>query len=175
MGLDELTPIQARFVQEYLKDLNGSQACLRAGYKTQSPSVRASQLLALDKVKAAVQKGMEARTKRNLVDQDWVIKRLLQIAGTDMTELASWNESGVRFKDSGELSDAARASVQQIEQVMNEHGGGLKIKQYDRMAALKLLGQHLGMFKEQLEVNATVTARPAEAIDDDELEQALTE
>lgn len=173
MSSDDLNPRQAAFVQEYLKDLNASQACVRAGYSAKGANVTGSQLLANPSIAAAVQKGMALRAERAQVTQDWVIKRLQQIAGTDMTDLASWNESGIRFKESSELSEGARASVREIEQVMNEHGGTIKVKQYDRISALKLLGQHLGMFKEQLEVNATLTARPLQEMSDEELERSL--
>ncbi len=169
---DELTPKQRLFVEEYGKDRNGKQAAIRAGYSADSAEVQASRLLSNDKVAAAVQASGQAMTARNGVTQDWVINRLLQIAGTDMTEIASWNESGVRFKESSELSDAAKASVMQIEEVTNQHGGTLKVKQHDRLAALKLLGQHLGMFKEQSEVKLTVE-RPAEELSDEELAKAI--
>ncbi len=167
-----LTPKQSLFVEEYLKDLNGSRAAIRAGYSAKGANVTASKLLTIPNIATAVDKAKHARAEKAGITQEWVVNRLLQIAGTDMTELATWNESGVRFKESSELSAAAKASVQQIEQVMNEHGGGLKIKQYDRMSALKLLGQHLGMFKEQSEVKLTVD-RPAEDLSDEELTRAL--
>jgi len=82
-----LEPRQAAFVAEYLKDLNGTQAAIRAGYAPGNARVQASELLALPKVKAEVQKAMQARAERNAIDADRVLKRLDAIATADPTEL----------------------------------------------------------------------------------------
>lgn len=170
-----LTERQKLFAEKFAITRNGTRAWMAVSGTTneKAASVQAARLLGNARVKAHIDELIGAETNKAKEQREWVINRLMQIAGVDMSDLASWNESGMTWKDSAQLSDAAKASVQQIEQVMNEHGGTLKIKQYDRMGALKLLGQHFGMFKEQLEVNATVTARPAEHVDDDELEKAL--
>lgn len=146
---------QVLFAKEYLKDLNGTRAAIRAGYSEKTARVTAAQLLAKPNVAKIVQKGIEARAKRVEVNQDWVVKRLMAIAGTEMGELASWNESGVTFKPSDELSETARMSVHQVKQVMNEHGGTIEIKQHDKLKALELLGKHLGMFAEPVTAQGT--------------------
>lgn len=172
MAESDLTARQKLFVEEYAKDRNATQACIRAGYSKKGANVTGSQLLANPNIAAAIQRAVQAVTAKNGITQEWVIGKLAAIAGTDMKDIASWNESGMRWKDSSELSPAAHASIQAIEQVMNEHGGTIKVKQYDRISALKLLGQHLGMFKEQSEVKLTVE-RPAQELSDDELEKAM--
>lgn len=165
---------QRVFAQEYLKDLNGSQAAIRAGYSPRGSEVTASKLLIIPKVAELVKKGMEARAKRTEITQDWVINRLRQIAGTDMSDIADWNQSGISFKESSSLSEGARVSIQQIEQVMNEYGGTIKIKQYDKIRALELLGKHLGMFTEKAEVAHTFQ-RPHADVPDEDLEIAIEE
>lgn len=72
---------------EYLKDLNGTQAAIRAGYAPGNARVQASELLALPKVKAEVEKAMQVRAERNAIDADRVLKRLDAIATADPTEL----------------------------------------------------------------------------------------
>ena len=63
-ALGRLRPKQARFVQEYLIDLNGTHAAIRAGYAAPSAEVTASQLLRFPKVAAAVDKALAARARR---------------------------------------------------------------------------------------------------------------
>lgn len=75
-----LTPKQARFVQEYLIDLNATQAAVRAGYSERTACEQGSRLLANVKVQAALQEAMQARQARTEVTQDYVIGKLVEIA-----------------------------------------------------------------------------------------------
>ena len=76
--IPKLTPKQAQFVQEYLVDLNGTQAAIRAGYSQRGATVQASWLLANPKVQLAVQQAVVARVERTQIDQDWVLDNLRQ-------------------------------------------------------------------------------------------------
>lgn len=76
-----------KFVKEYLVDLNGRQAAIRAGYSPDSARVTASELLALDDVKAAVAEGMAARAARTDITADKVLQRWWAIANADPGEL----------------------------------------------------------------------------------------
>ena len=73
-----LTPKQQRFVDEYLVDLNATQAYLRAGYKVSETvaNVNASRLMANAKVQAAIEKRKQDRAQRVEVTQDYVIKTI---------------------------------------------------------------------------------------------------
>lgn len=172
---DEITPKQALFVHEYLVDLNGTQAAIRAGYSkdTNSAGAQASTLLRNPKIAALIKRFMDARVARLGVTKDWVIQRLAQIAEVDMSDLAEWGGSSVKLKESTELSAAARASVQEVVETTTKEGGSLKIKQFDKLAALRLLGQELGMFTEKSEVALSVEQRPAQNLSDEELLKAL--
>jgi hypothetical protein len=55
---------QSRFVEEYIVDLNGKRAAIRAGYSARSAEVQASRMLRDAKVKKAVESSMKARSKR---------------------------------------------------------------------------------------------------------------
>ena len=72
-----LTAKQERFVQEYLVDLNATQAAARAGYKN---AEKGRQLVANSNVSAAIQKAKAERQKRTEVTQDYVIEKLKEIA-----------------------------------------------------------------------------------------------
>lgn len=71
-----LTPKQQRFVDEYLRDLNATQAAIRAGYSARSAEVTSSRLLGNPKIREAIQIGMEAQKARTQIDADWITNRL---------------------------------------------------------------------------------------------------
>jgi phage terminase small subunit len=77
------------FVQEYIIDLNGAQAAIRAGYAAGSATVTAARLLADVKVKALVKTAMDERAKRTGITQDKVLRRWWDIASADATELSA--------------------------------------------------------------------------------------
>lgn len=84
MGTDRgLTPRQAAFVREYLVDLNGTQAAIRAGYSEATAGQQAEQLLKKLEIKAAVDEGMSARASRVQVTADDVVRILLKEATAD--------------------------------------------------------------------------------------------
>lgn len=68
-----LTPKQAMFVKEYLVDLNGKQAAIRAGYSPKTAEMQASRLISNVKVKAAIQEAMDQRAKRVEITSDYVL------------------------------------------------------------------------------------------------------
>lgn len=74
-----LTPQQARFVEEYLIDLNGTAAAIRAGYSAKTAPAQASRLLSHVKVREAVEEGMKARQERTALTQDEVIEDLRRL------------------------------------------------------------------------------------------------
>lgn len=81
-----LTPKQERFVQEYLVDLNATQAAIRAGYSAKTASRIGTQLLVKTCISEAIQKAMKKREKRTEVTQDYVITKLREIAEKDASD-----------------------------------------------------------------------------------------
>lgn len=81
--LPDISPLQARFVHEYLIDLNATQAVKRAGYKCKTDKVAAVQgarLLANVKIQAAIQEARAAREKQSLITVEWVLSQLAEVA-----------------------------------------------------------------------------------------------
>lgn len=170
-----MTKRQLRFVKEYLVDLNGTAAAIRSGYSPASANEQASRLLAKANIKEAVNAEMEKRIVRTEITQDMVIEELARIAFASMSDLATWNASGVSFKDSSTLDDRTLKSVSAVEETTNEHGGSLKIKQYDKVRALELLGKHLGMFIERVETkDISDTVFKVKWADEDDRSNAAT-
>lgn len=137
---------QKRFVDEYLIDLNATKAAIRAGYSEASAHVEGSKLLNIGRIKSLVEKEIHARLLRTQSSQDKVIKELERLAFSDMANVATWNDFTVKFKDSLAMSPDVTASI--IE-VSSSDKMGMKVKLHDKVRALELLGNHLGMFKEK--------------------------
>ena len=68
-----------RFCQEYIVDLHVTNAAIRAGYAEKSAHVKGSRLLKKDKVRARIEELMKERSKRTLVDSDFVVRNLVEI------------------------------------------------------------------------------------------------
>lgn len=72
-----MTPKQEAFVREYLIDLNGTQAAIRAGYSAKTAEVQASRLLSNAKVAATVQAAMDKRAERTEITADYVLESIV--------------------------------------------------------------------------------------------------
>ncbi len=94
------TPKQARFVEEYLVDLNATQAAVRAGYSPKTAKQQGQRLLTNVDIHRAIQEGQEARSERTGVTQDQVITGLLHEArltsegSSHSARVAAWAHLG---------------------------------------------------------------------------------
>jgi len=75
--MPDLSPKRAKFVQEYLIDLNATAAYVRAGYTTGNADVCGPRLLGNVGVQGAIKAAQAARAERVAIDQDYVIRRLV--------------------------------------------------------------------------------------------------
>ena len=95
-GPTKLTPKQARFVQEYLIDLNAAQAAIRAGYSAKTARVIGHENLTKPDIAAAIEKAQAERAERAEVTADWVIDELRKIACANMADyMKSTPEGGI--------------------------------------------------------------------------------
>ena len=153
-----LSPKRRRFVSEYLCDLNATQAAIRAGYSPRTAKVQAARLLTKADIQAAVAVAMAARSQRTEITADAVVRELARVGFVDMRRLMRWGADSVAFVPSDELSpdDAAAVAWIEADTTCRRADGGtektvkLKLKLHDKIAALSLLGRHLGMFTEKL-------------------------
>ena len=144
-----MTPKQQRFIEEYLIDLNGAQAAIRAGYSKKGADVAAARLLGDVRIKAEIDRAIQARSKRTEIDQDRVLKELACIGFSKLTDMVTWGEGKASLKASEQLTEAQARSISEI----NCSGDQTRIKLYDKRAALVDLGKHLGMFKDTVKVD----------------------
>ncbi|MGE6580387.1 terminase small subunit [Vreelandella aquamarina] len=149
-----LTARQSRFVDEYLIDLNATQAAIRAGYSEKGANATAARLLANVSIQVAIQERMKDRESRTEITQDRVLKELARLGFADLRDI--FTSSG-HLKQPSEWSDAMGAAVSSVEVVIRPSGefdeDGRpevehvhKIKLWDKNSALEKIAKHLGMF-----------------------------
>jgi len=123
-----LTPKQTMFVREYIKDLNGSQSAIRAGFSEKSSRVTAAKLLTKTNIKAAVQAAMDRRSARLELDANWVLENLRNIHD--------------RCKEPRPILDR-----------QGNPTGRFRFDSAGALRALELIGKHLRMFTDRIEVS----------------------
>ena len=80
----QLTAKQSRFVEEYLIDLNATQAAIRAGYSKNTARQTGSENLTKPEIQNAIAEAVKARSERVEVAQDRVIAGMLEFADSDL-------------------------------------------------------------------------------------------
>lgn len=147
----KLTPKQERFVQEYLVDLNGKQAAIRAGYSERSAESQASALLRVPKVAEALARAKQARAERVNASADDVLRELTRIALFDPAKC--FGPDG-KLLPITEMPQEARAVVAGLDIEEGADAGSVlrKLKSWDKVRALELLGKHLGLLKDKVEL-----------------------
>lgn len=163
----KLTKKQQMFVDEYLIDLNATQAAIRAGYSVKTADQQGSRMLTNVKVQQAVAESMAERSKRTGVNQDRVVLELAKIAFVKMTDVV---DSDGRIKDEASGDDLSCIESIKYKKTGNEFGGSVEreVKIASKMKALELLGKHLGMWNDKLDVNVTapIVISGADALED---------
>ncbi|EIU4983366.1 terminase small subunit [Pseudomonas aeruginosa] len=145
-----LTKKQRLFVDEYLIDLNATQAAIRAGYSTRRATEIGYQLLQRPEVAQAIQAAMAERSKRTEVEADYVIRRLREIDEMDVLDILEddgsfrsirdWPKAWRQFLSGIEIAELfeGRGDDRRIAGVLR------KVKWPDKLRNLELLSRHVG-------------------------------
>ena len=176
----KLTKKQQRFVDEYLIDLNATQAAIRAGYSVKTAQEQGSQNLSKLMVQQAIEEQMTERSKRTEITQDKVLRELAAIAFAKATDYASVIEKqAVYTTDEGVIiplhdENGNAVMIQDVQLVLTDtlndaqktalagikHGKyGIEVTMCSKEKALELLGRHLGMFKDKVELSGIETEK----------------
>ena len=133
--MTNLTPKRERFVEEYLVDLNATQAATRAGYSPKTAQQQGSRLLNRPEVRAAIDAAIERRTERVEINQDYVLRGLVENFERSMQH----RKVRATASSAGDSEGAVVGDYRYDGSVANK--------------ALELLGRHLGMFKDNVNLN----------------------
>ena len=133
-----MSPLQVRFVEEYLLDLNAAEAARRAGYSKRTANQKGYELRQKPEIQEAIIIAKKARSERTEVDQDWIIERLVENVERAMT----------------------------VEPVMvgGEKTGEYTYQGSVANKALELLGRHQGMFTDNLKLSGGLKTTHEEAL-----------
>ncbi|WP_288384610.1 terminase small subunit [uncultured Acinetobacter sp.] len=175
-----LTAKQARFVEEYLIDLNATQAAIRAGYsEATARSIGAENLTKPDILEAIIE-AQAKRSERTKIDADYVLQRLVAIDQMDVLDIMDDNYV---FKPIGDWPVIWRQYISNIENIEEFDGRGdektqvgwlKKIKWPDKVKNLELLGKHVavGAFKDKVEHSGKIDLN---SVSDEALDKRIKE
>lgn len=190
-----ITEKQKRFADEWLVDLNGTRA-YKAAYpsvkKDETARVNASRLLTNANVKTYIQERQKEREKRTEITQDSVLRELALIAFAKASDYARVVEKDAMVEVDGNMvpvldEDGNQVKYRTVEPILTDEltedqkkaiavikkgRDGFEIKPYSKIQALELLGKHLGMFTEKVEVKNT-TPNVFEGLTTEELKKLI--
>ena len=188
----KLTAKQQRFCDEYLIDLNATQAAIRAGYSKKTAEQLAYQLLQKTSVQNHIAELQKKREERTEITQDSVLRELALIAFAKASDYAKVVEKDAMVEVEGNMipvldEDGNPVKYRTVEPILTDElteeqkkaiavikkgRDGFEIKPYSKIQALELLGRHLGMFTDKVEVKNT-TPNAFEGLTTEELKKLI--
>ena len=132
-----LTPKQQRFVEEYLIDLNATQSAIRAGYSERTAKSIGQENLTKPDIQKAIQEAQNKLTERTEITQDYVLTNIKKVIERCMQQEAVLARDGSPLLIEGPEGDLVPL---------------FEFKETGALKGLELLGKHLGMFKDKIEL-----------------------
>jgi phage terminase small subunit len=189
----KLNDRQQKFCDEYLIDLNATQAAIRAGYSEKTAKSIGQRLLTYVDIQNYISERKQDRVERTEITQDMVLKELALIAFSKATDYASvvektaytQNKDGERvpmidangkpitFKTveavlTEELTEDQKRALASVKEGKN----GIEVKPHDKVRALELLGKHMGMWTDNLQVTGNVN-NPMQGLSTEDLKKLI--
>ena len=161
--MKQLAPKHARFVEEYLVDLNATQAAIRAGYSAKNADVVGPRLLGNVGVAAAITAGQAKRSERMEITADMLVRELWIIGHSDIKDYLTIDEGGsIIAKMFEEMPDGASRALEMIEEnrTIKESADGkdsnivnskIRFKMHSKLGAIELIAKLLGFMKDKVE------------------------
>lgn len=150
-----MTDKQERFCEEYMIDLNATQAAIRAGYSPKTANEQGSQLLAKLSIQNRIAQLQAEQSRRTGVSADRVVRELAKIAFVNAADLIDPKTASLK----SDVSHDDLAAVQSVKvKTFGEDGLEQEVKLADKLRALDLLGKHLGMYKDTSEKDPAADA-----------------
>ncbi len=151
------SPKQLRFIDEYLVDLNGKQACIRAGYSEKTAEVKACQLLQDPSIAQEIEKRQQELSEKTKITQEMVLQELAKIGFANMLDYMSVDKNGDMQVDMSDLTREQASAISEYHTETLHHEDGsevqkVRFKLLDKRQALVDIGKHLGMFTNKVEV-----------------------
>jgi phage terminase small subunit len=154
----KLNERHAKFVKEYLLDLNATQAAIRAGYSAKTAVKVASRLLTYVDIQEAINEQVKKRSQRTEVSQDRVLLEIARLAFNDPRKAFDENSAVLPVKQWPDEVAACISSIKVQEIIVDGVviGTTKEIKFWDKSKNLELAGRHLKMFTDKMEHSGDV-------------------
>ena len=183
MSLNNLTPKQRRFCEEYIQDLNATQAAIRAGYSGKTARQIASENLSKPDIQAVIAELVRQRSERAMVTADMVVAELARLGFVNMMDYMRIGENGDPFVDLSALTRDQAAGLIDFTCEDFKDGRGedardvrrVRIKLNDKVRPLVELGKHLGLFKGDAGKSAEDAIDYAQLVADEKLRREKME
>lgn len=163
----KLTDKRERFCEEYLVDLNATQAAIRAGYSEKTARQQGQRLLSNVVIEARIAELKRERSMRTQITADRVLEEYARLGFADMRSFASWGPGGARFTESEGLNADESPAVESVKESRSYHYGkdgdllgetvNTSIKLHSKIQALGAMSKHLGLYDENSAVNVNVS------------------
>lgn len=151
-----MTPKQQRFVEEYLIDLNATQAAIRAGYSAKTARQIGDENLSKPVIAEAIGRAQAERSEKTRIDAEWLLTRLADETTADIADLYD-EDGGLKPVHNWPLiwrqGLVAGLDVEEIRTEGAVVGIIRKLKLSDRVKRLELIGKHIDVqaFKDKVE------------------------
>lgn len=148
-----MTDKQIKFCDEYLIDLNATQAAIRAGYSPKTANEQGAQLLAKVSIRARIDAAIAEQSRRTGINADVVVRELARIGRLNAGKVVNFDDATV--KDNAADDDLAAIASVKVKTSETDQGTTVEreVKFHDKNKALELLGRHLGMFNDKLQIS----------------------
>ncbi|MCT7911661.1 terminase small subunit [Arcobacter lacus] len=148
----KLTPKQKLFCDYYLISLNATEASIKAGYSKKTAKEIGAENLTKPNIKEYLQNSMNKRAEKLEITADKVIGEIAKLAFANTTDILEITDTSIKIKD---LSKLDTSCISSAEEVFDKDGCrvGVKVKLHDKTKNLELLGRHLGLFKDKVEIS----------------------
>ena len=149
------------FAREYVKDLNGTRAAIAAGYAKTTARATASRLLTKSNIQGLVASLTKKHTDKLDLDAEKLLSELSRVGFSNFLDYVNITEEGDAFVDLSSVTQEQAAAIQEV--TVNEYMEGkgkdarkvkrTRLKLVDKIRSLDLLGRHLKLFTEKVEMS----------------------
>lgn len=172
---------QQRFVDEYLIDLNATQAAIRAGYSPRTAASQGERLLRNAEIRAAVTEGRRRQQERTEINADRVLKEYARLAFSDIGQVLDFDGVEPRLRPVNQIPADARRAIASVKVRRFWEGSGedarevemTEFRLWEKLGALRALADHLGLdAPKKTEVNVR---NDDDELTDEELDARIAE
>lgn len=149
---------QEMFIKEYIAHGNASEAARNAGYSKKTAAQIGEELLRKPEIKAEINAGIKRRERRlskklsffDITKERW-LRDLAVVAFSNMDDYVKITSRGVVITKTEDRKRYLGKGIKKVSESTSQNGGSQSIELYNKLAALELIGKHMGWVKENIE------------------------